>query len=129
MRILSDRRSFLFLVCSIWSTVHPRFCLEGSDCGMVSNQCHVCEGAACLRIFRPARLTTRGTPSVALTCLPHDSLIHSYNPDGCRTTMHGDTQCLCSHRDYCNSASHPPMITKISMLVSIPFALFVFDNR
>ncbi|VDO28500.1 unnamed protein product [Heligmosomoides polygyrus] len=54
-----------------------------------------------LKVQHPIRGVT-----TAMTCLPHDSLIHSYHPEGCRTELStGEKLCLCSERDFCNSAT------------------------
>ncbi|XGW01353.1 hypothetical protein V3C99_013923 [Haemonchus contortus] len=75
------------------------WCVDGSDC---DSTCSFCEGAACLRVQRQHPI--RGV-TTAMTCLPHDSLIHAYHPEGCRTELStGEKLCLCSGRDFCNSA-------------------------
>ncbi|CAB3397580.1 unnamed protein product [Caenorhabditis bovis] len=77
------------------------WCFDGSDCE-ATDTCALCDGAACLRVQR--NHPQRGL-SVAMTCLPHDSLIHTYHPEGCRTELgSGEKLCLCSNRDFCNSS-------------------------
>ncbi|KAK6767144.1 hypothetical protein RB195_026474 [Necator americanus] len=75
------------------------WCVDGNDCDAT---CSFCEGAACLRVQR--QHPTRGV-TTAMTCLPHDSLVHAYHPEGCRTELAtGEKLCLCSGRDFCNSS-------------------------
>ncbi|KAK6767217.1 hypothetical protein RB195_026474 [Necator americanus] len=57
------------------------WCVDGNDCDAT---CSFCEGAACLRVQR--QHPTRGV-TTAMTCLPHDSLVHAYHPEGCRTEL------------------------------------------
>ncbi|EFP08865.1 hypothetical protein CRE_18048 [Caenorhabditis remanei] len=109
--------SILFVIIILCRDTHQMWCLDGSDCE-ASDTCALCEGAACLRVQRnqPGKGVT-----VALTCLPHDSLIHTYHPEGCRTELSsGDKLCLCSGREFCNTSSR----TSSVLLVSLLFLLF-----
>ncbi|CAI2354687.1 unnamed protein product [Caenorhabditis sp. 36 PRJEB53466] len=115
----------LFLVVVVLSRGSLQmWCLDGSDCEQ-SDTCSLCEGAACLRVQR--NHAQKGT-TVALTCLPHDSLIHTYHPEGCRTELSsGDKLCLCSGRDFCNTSVRS--MTSILLLhVFLPlFLLFLLS--
>uniref|UniRef100_A0A8R1ICH4 Activin types I and II receptor domain-containing protein n=2 Tax=Caenorhabditis japonica TaxID=281687 RepID=A0A8R1ICH4_CAEJA len=96
------------------------WCLDGSDCEQ-SDTCSICEGAACLRVQRnhPMKGAT-----VAMTCLPHDSLIHSYHPEGCRNELaSGEKLCLCSAHDFCNTTT--PRRTHFSVLLVLVPHLFL----
>lgn len=63
--------------------------------------------------------------TTAMTCLPHDSLIHSYHPEGCRTELStGEKLCLCSERDFCNSATRS-VLSLVSLFLFMTLLLWV----
>ncbi|KAJ1372106.1 hypothetical protein KIN20_034176 [Parelaphostrongylus tenuis] len=98
------------LLLIMMTTSLSLWCVDGSDCDVT---CSFCEGAACLRVQRQH---PTGRVSTAMTCLPHDSLIHAYHPEGCRTDLStGEKLCLCSGRDFCNPATK----TDLSLLLSV----------
>ncbi|CAD6193724.1 unnamed protein product [Caenorhabditis auriculariae] len=109
---------FFSITCN--QMVSGMWCLDGNDCDSLET-CALCEGAACLRVQRPS--TDKGAKT-AMTCLPHDSLIHAYTPEGCRTDLvSGEKMCLCSEKDFCN---HSPVISfKTLPIFTVLLSLFV----
>ncbi|KJH51462.1 hypothetical protein DICVIV_02379 [Dictyocaulus viviparus] len=74
---------------------------------------HVCEFNGILLKQHPA-----GGVSTAMTCLPHDSLIHAYHPEGCRTELStGEKLCLCSERDFCNASTTTDLSLLLPLLI------------
>ncbi|CAL2044976.1 unnamed protein product [Caenorhabditis brenneri] len=113
--------SLLLIIVILCRDSHQLWCLDGSDCE-ASDTCALCNGAACLRVQRnhPSKGVT-----VALTCIPPDSLIHTYHPEGCRTELSsGDKLCLCSGREFCNTSSRK-MSFIFSLVSSILFLHFL----
>ncbi|CAI5451637.1 unnamed protein product [Caenorhabditis angaria] len=99
------------------------WCLDGSNC-MHSNTCNICEGGACLRV---QRFTPNKGVSIAMTCIPHDSLVHAYHPEGCRTDLStGEKLCLCSGRDFCNSSLLSFNFPQIFLYIAIFCVFFIF---
>ncbi|CAE17846.1 Activin_recp domain-containing protein [Caenorhabditis elegans] len=110
--------SILLVIVILCRDSHQMWCLDGSDCA-ISNTCSLCEGAACLRVQR----NHLNRVSIALTCLPHDTLIHTYYPEGCKRISLSEIACMCSHREFCNTSSRTTMPLSLLVLSSFIFLI------